>query len=130
MLVRWKYFVAKQLLETLQTTGYIGRQDLPSNLSLLKAKLDLDPTQCKLEELNHLQRRFFSQLQLSHMTCALVTVKEANLFIAVWAIPSALVPELIEAACMIDTKFYQEEKIITMSVNEKQLYPLINIQVY
>ena len=107
-----------------------GRQDLPSNLSMLKAKLDLDPTQCKLEELNNIRRRLFNQLQLSHMTCALVAVKEENSFLAVWAMPSTFVPALMEAAWKIDTKFYQEEKIITISVVEKQLYPFISTQVF
>ena len=101
-----------------------GRQDLPSNLSRLKAKLDIDPAQCKLQELNNIQRRFFSQLQLSHMICALATIKETNLLFVVWAIPSVIVPELMEAACRIDTKFYEEEKIITVLVDEKQLYPV------
>ena len=109
-----------------------GRQDLPSKLSMLKAKLDLDPTLCKLEELNSIKKRFFSQLQLSHMICALVAVKEATLnsFFAIWAIPSTIVPELMEAACKIGTKFYQKKKIITISVDVKQLYPFISTQVF
>ena len=102
-----------------------GRQDLIENLSTIKAKLDLDPAQCKLEELNNIRRRFFSQLRLSHMICALVAVKEASSFFVVWGIPSSIIPELMEAAGRIDTKFYQEEKIITLTVDEKQLYPLV-----
>ena len=55
-----------------------GSQESPPNFSVLKAKIDQDPKDYTLEELDMLRRRFCAQLQLSEILFHLIALDESR----------------------------------------------------
>jgi N-acetylneuraminic acid mutarotase len=93
------------------------------NYEKLKAKFRDDPMTYTLERLNKFRRRFCSQVRLSEFIFCLISLESTESFFATWIIPAAIIPELSEAIKQLDEIFFREEHIISMFVDQKQLYP-------
>ena len=61
-------------------------------------------------------------MRLSEFIFCLISLESTESFFATWIIPNAVIPELTEAIQQLDERFYQEEHIISVFVDEKQLY--------
>ena len=96
----------------------------PIDNELLRAKLAGDPKSYTLEKLDHFRNRFFNELRRSEFVTVsiLMLVESANSFIAVWFIPTVAVQGLTEAISQIDTTFFQTEKILELSLDERTVY--------
>ena len=93
------------------------------NYSKLKAKFTDDPMTYTLERLNNFRRKFCSHVRLSELIFSLISLESTESFFATWIIPTAIVPELSKAIQQLDEGYYQEEHILSVFVDEKQLYP-------
>ena len=91
---------------------------------LLKTKFEHDAKSYTLEKLDHFRNRFYSELRLSQFVAVsiLVVLDPANSFIAMWFVPTVVVPELIEAIDRMDSSFFQVERILEISLDERMLY--------
>lgn len=99
--------------------------ELPeSNYSRLRAKIGDDPGTFTLEELDNFRRKFFSHLKLSDFVSVsiLMLLERTSSFIAVWLIPTVVVPELMEAFSPMDCTCFKDERILELSVDERTLY--------
>ena len=101
--------------------------ELPeSNYSWLRAKIGDAPGTFTLEELDKFRRNFFSNLRLSNFVSAsiLMQLERTNSFIAMWLIPSVVVPELIETISQVDIVniFFHAKQLLQLSVDKKTLY--------
>ena len=92
------------------------------NYAKVKAKFKDDPMTYSLERLNKFRRKFCSQVRLSEFIFCLISLESTESFFTTWIIPNAVIPELTEAIQQLDERFYQEEHIISVFVDEKQLY--------
>jgi hypothetical protein len=95
-----------------------------SNFSSLRARIGADPGAYTLEELDKLRRRFFGQLRLSDFLSAsiLVQLERSNSFVAVWLIPTVLIPKLEEMTSQSGDTLFRAENILQLSVDKKSLY--------
>lgn len=102
--------------------------ELPeSNYSRLRAKIGGDPGTYTLEELDKFRRTFFGQMRLSEFVSAsiLLQLERSNSFVAMWLIPTVVVPELVEATKQqlgTVNVFFQEEQVLQLSVDKQTLY--------
>ena len=92
---------------------------------MLKTKFEHDPKSYTLEKLDHFRNRFYSKLRLSEFVAVsiLMVLDHANSFIAMWFVPTVVVPELIEAFGQMDSSFFQDGQILEISLDERMLYP-------
>ena len=93
------------------------------NYAQLRAKFRDDPMTYTLERLNRFRRRFCSQVRISKLICCIISFESTESFFATWIIPAAIIPELSEAIQQLDESFFEEEHIISIFVDQKQLYP-------
>ena len=93
------------------------------NYGKLKAKFKDDPMTYTLERLNKFRRKFCSQVRLSEFIFCLISLESTESFFATWIIPAAIIPELSEAIQQLDKCFYEEEHIVSIFVDQKQLHP-------
>ena len=91
--------------------------------SKLKMKFKDDPKTYTLERLNNFRRKFCSTIRLSEFIFGLISLETTESFFATWIIPTLAVPELMKAVREIDEHFYELEHIMSMSVDQEQLYP-------
>ena len=99
--------------------------DLPQiDHKMLRTKFEDDPKSYTLEKLDYFRNRFYSKLRLSEFVAVsiLALLQPANSFIAMWFVPTVVVPEIIEAFGQIDSTFFQAEEILEISLDEKMLY--------
>ena len=99
-----------------------GQQKLPPNFDRLQMMIDKDPGKCSLWMVNNLRRQFCSETHLSEIVFVLIGIGKANSFIIVFMVPSVLGPRLVESVGGVDDSFYQRECIISISLNQQQLY--------
>jgi hypothetical protein len=102
-----------------------GQQEIPPTFSKLRAKIDDSPSTYTLYELDQLRKRFCSEVKLTDIVLVLIGLETSNSFIAEWFIPSALVHQVIRSARKLGCGFYLRERILNMSVNEKQIFPIL-----
>ena len=95
------------------------------NYAKLKVKFRDDPMTYTLERLNKFRRRICSRVRLSEFIFCLTSLESAESFFATWIIPAAIIPELSEAIKQLDKMFFEEEHIISLFVDQKQLYPSV-----
>ena len=119
ILVFMKKTTVKQLMSV-----WPGQQEIPPTFSKLRAKIDEDPSTYTLHDLDQLRKRFCSGVKLSDIVLVLIGLETSNSFIAEWLIPSALIPQLMESARKLDYGFYLQKRILKMSVDEKQIFPM------
>ena len=115
-----KETTVKQLMDV-----WLGQQDIPPNFSKLRAKLDQDPTSYTLYELDRLRRQFCGAVRLTEIVLVLIGLESANSFVAEWIVPSAIIPLLIEFAKKLDSGYYLHERILMMTVDEKQIFAIL-----
>ena len=120
VLVFMKKTTVKQLMSV-----WPGQQEIPPTFSKLRAKIDEDPSAYTLYDLDQLRKRFCSGVKLSDIVLVLIGLETSNSFIAEWLIPSALIPQLIESARELDYGFYLQKRVLKMSVDEKQIFPML-----
>ena len=120
VLVFMKKTTVKQLMSV-----WPGQQEIPPTFSKLRAKIDENPSTYTLYDLDQLRKRFCSGVKLSDIVLVLIGLETSNSFIAEWLIPSALIPRLMESARMLDYGFYLQKRILKMSVDEKQIFPML-----
>ena len=95
------------------------------NYAKLKAKFRDNPMTYTLERLNRFRRRFCSRVRLSEFIFCLISLESAESFYATWIIPVVIIPELSEAIKQLNKMFFEEEHIISLFVDQKQLYPSV-----
>ena len=102
-----------------------GQQEIPASFSKLRAKIDEDPATYTLFQLDQLRKRYCCEIKLTEVVFVLIGLKVANSFIVEWVIPSSLVPHLVESVRNTDFGFYLRERILKVTVDEKQLFPFL-----
>ena len=120
ILVFMKKTTVKQLMSV-----WPGQQEIPPTFTKLKAKIDEDPSKYTLYDLDQLRKRFCSGIKLTDIVFVLIGLDVTNSFIAEWLIPSTLIPRLMLSARKLNFGFYLRERILKISVGEKQLFPMI-----
>ena len=99
-----------------------GQHKLPPNFEKLQMVIDKHPGTYSLRMLDNLRKRFCSETQLSEVVFVLIGIGKANSFIIVFMVPSVLGPRLVESVGGVDDSFYQRECIISITLNQQQLY--------
>ena len=99
-----------------------GRQELPPHFEKLRMVIDKDPGTYSLRKVDDLRRRFCSETHLSEIVFVLIGIGKANSFTAIFMVPSVLGPSLVESINGLDNSFYQRECVISISLNQQQLY--------
>jgi hypothetical protein len=120
ILVFMKQTTVQQLMSV-----WPGQQEIPPTFSKLRAKIDANPSTYTLYDLDQLRKRFCSTIKLTDIVFVLIGLETSTSFIAEWLVPSALVCQLIESATKLDYGFYLRERILKMSVDEKQIFPML-----
>ena len=99
-----------------------GIEDKTLNFKELEVRFGEDPTKCNLERLDKYRKRFCSRYQLSQFVMVLIFLKPGS-YIAVWQIPSFLFGDALESAIQKDDPFMDEERILSVAIAGKQIYP-------
>jgi hypothetical protein len=99
-----------------------GRQELPPHFDKLQMRIDKDPGRCSLRMVNDLRKRFCNETQLSEIIFVLIGIGKANSFIILFMVPSILGPRLVESVRGVDDSFCQRECIVSIALNQHQLY--------
>ena len=107
----------KELLDHLP-----GQTDIPPKFSLIEAKIGQNASECTLEQLNTIRKRYCSELRLSEIVFHLVAVVESNSFIVRWLVPSVLVYRIMQFTSNVDQSFYQENKITSLTLDGMWLF--------
>ena len=117
MVIFMKETTIKQLIDHLP-----GQTEIPPKFSLIEAKIGQNASECTLEQLNIIRKRFCSEVKLSEIVFHLVAVIESNSFIVRWLVPSILVSDVMKSTRTIDQTFYQNYKIASLTLNGMWLY--------
>ena len=105
-----------------------GRQDLPPHFDKLRMMIDKDPGKCSLRMVNNLRKRFCNETQLSEIVFVLIGIGKANSFILIFMVPSVLGPRLVVSVGRVDNGFYQRERIVSIALNQQQLYLTVTLR--
>ena len=115
-----KETTVKQLMDV-----WPGEQEIPPNFSKLRAKIDEDPKTYTLYQLDQLRRRFCSRHKLTDVVLVLIGLETAKSFIVEWLVLSAFIPHLMDSTQSLELGFYLRERILKMTLNEKQIFPFL-----
>ena len=99
-----------------------GRQELPPHFDKLQMVINKNPGKCSLRMVNDLRKRFCNETQLSEIVFVLIGIGKTNSFMIIFMVPSVLGPRLVESVGGVDDSFYQRECIVSISLNQQQLY--------
>ena len=99
-----------------------GQQDHPPHFDKLRMRIDKDPGKYSLRMVNNLRKQFCNETQLSEIVFVLIGIGKANSFILIFIIPSVLGPRLVASVGRVDDNFYQREHIVSIALNQQQLY--------
>ena len=100
-----------------------GDEESHASFSKLRAKFNDDPKTYTLERLNNFRRKFCSRVRLSEFIFGLISLEPSESFFVTWLIPTVVVTQLSKSIHQIEHSFYESEHILSISINEKQLYP-------
>ena len=117
MVIFMKETTIKQLIDHLP-----GQPEIPPKFSLIAAKIGQNASECTLEQLNVIRKRYCSEIKLSEIVFHLVAVVESNSFIVRWLVPSAIISDIMKSTMSIDQSFYQEHKITFLTLDEMWLF--------
>ena len=106
-----------------------GDEESHANYSKLRAKFKDDPKTYTLERLNNFRRKFCSRVRLSEFIFGLISLEPSESFFITWLIPTLVVPELTKSIHLIEHSFYESEHILSISIDQEQLYPLASASV-
>ena len=99
--------------------------DIPQiDHKMLRTKFEDDPKSYTLEKLDSFRNHFYSMLRLSEFVAVsiLALLKPTNSFVAMWLIPTVVVPEIKEAFSQMDSTCFQTERVLEISLDERTLY--------
>ena len=114
-----KQTTVKQLIES---DYFPGQPEVPDNFSLLQAKINKDASECTLEQINMIRRKYCCEVKLSEIVFHLVAIVESNSFIVRWLVPSPFIYYIMVSTRDIDRSFYQEHKIASLTVDAMWLF--------
>ena len=117
MVVFMKETTIKQLIDHLP-----GQPEIPPKFSLIEAKIGENASECTLEQLNRIRKRYCSEVALSEIVFHLVAVVESNSFIVRWLVPSVLVYRIVQFTSNVDQSFYQENNITSLTLDGMWLF--------
>ena len=100
-----------------------GDEESHANFSKLRAKFKDDPKTYTLERLNNFRRKFCSRVRLSEFIFGLISLEPSESFFVTWLIPTVVVTQLSKSIHQVERSFYESVHILSISINEKQLYP-------
>ena len=113
------------LKEFMEHCNWFGKEAKSRKLSKLIAKIDGDPATYSLYDLDQLRKRFCAGVKMTEVVFVLIGLDSANSFLALWAVPTVLVPQLIEAAKSLDFGFYLHLHILKVMVDDRQIFPFL-----
>ena len=114
-------FMEEKTIE--QLIGHIpGQFQEDPKFSLLEAKIGLDAGKCTLKKVNDIRFCYCSKVKLSKIIFHLVAVTKANSFIVKWLVPAVIVSDLMTSTRAIESNFFQENAIISLSLHKTWLY--------
>ena len=105
----------------------------PDQFSVVKVRVNEDPSRCTLERLDVLKKQLFNKLKISYVITYFfgILIEEGNSFCALWLIPSILVSQLVKFSWQTDAGFYQQENILEFSVDDEPLYAeRLNVSIF
>ena len=118
-----KDFMRRTTLKQLIELNYFpGQSEIPQKFSIFQAKIDRDASECTLEHINVIRRRYCCEVKLSEIVFHLVAVVESNSFIVRWLVPSALVSDIMKSFRNIERRIYQECKIASLTLDAMWLF--------
>ena len=93
-----------------------GIEDQSMKFTELQVRLGEDPTKCTLERLDRFRRKFCSRYKLSEVIMILIHLKPRP--------PTVHFGDITESVIQGDHPFFDEEKILSISVAGKEIYPV------
>ena len=99
-----------------------GQTEIPPKFSLIEAKIGENASECTLEQLNTIRKRYCSEVKLSEIVFHLVAVVESNSFIVRWLVPSSLLPDVVEYTQNVNQSFYRKCKITSLTLDRMWLF--------
>ena len=117
MIVFMKETTIKQLIDHLP-----GQAEAPPKFSLIEAKIGENASECTLEQLNTIRKRYCSELRLSEIVFHLLALLDSNSFIVQWLVPSALIKVIMKSSRTFDYSFYQECRITSFTLDGMWLF--------
>ena len=117
MVVFMKETTVRQLIDHLP-----GQAEVPPKFSLIEAKIGENASECTLEQLNTIRKRYCSELRLSVIIFHLLALLDSNSFIVRWLLSSAFVEDIMKSARTIDQNFYQKCKITSLTLDGMWLF--------
>ena len=116
-------FMRRTTLKQLIELNYFpGQSEVPQKFSIFQAKIDRDASECTLEHINVIRRRYCCEVKLSEIIFHLVAVVESNSFIVRWLVPSALVSDIVKSFRTIGPSFYRTNKITSVTLDSMWLF--------
>ena len=112
-----KVTTIKQLINYLP-----GQTEIPPKFSLIEAKIGRNASECTLEQLNTIRRRYCGEVKLSEIVLHLVAVVASNSFIIRWLVPLALVSDIMKFTRNIEESFFQEYQITFLTLDGMWLF--------
>ena len=114
-------FMEEKTIE--QLIGHVpGHIQEDPKFSLVKANIGLDASKCTLKKVNDIRFSLCSEVKLSKIIFHLVAITNANSFIVKWLVPSVIVSDLMISTRAIESRFFHENAIISLSLNKTWLY--------
>ena len=111
--------------EFMEHCNWFGKEVKSRKLSKLITKIDGNQATYTLYDLDHLRRRFCAGVKMTEVVFVLIGLDSANSFLALWAVPTVLVPQLIEAAKSLDFGFYLRLGILKVTADDRQIFPFL-----
>ena len=116
-------FMRRTTLKQLIELNYFpGQAEVPQKFSIFQAKIDRDASECTLEHINVIRRRYCCEVKLSEIIFHLVAVMESNSFIVRWLVPSALVSDIMKSFRNIGPSFYRTNKITSVTLDSMWIF--------
>ena len=96
----------------------------PSEYSIVKCRIKKKPSQYKLEKVFSFRTRFCAIADFSELCFVMdeVATDMSGSFTVSWLVPPAFVPDIMKSSRNVDQSFYQEYKIISLTLNGMWLY--------
>ena len=92
-----------------------GIEDQSMKFTELQVRLGEDPIKCSLERLDIFRKKFCSRYKLSELVMILIHLKPGP--------PTVHFGDITESVIQGDDPFFDEEKILSISVARKEIYP-------
>ena len=118
-----RMFMEQTTVQQLINCSYLtGRRKPPPDFTILREKIGQDACSCTLAKINKLRLRFSAEAKLSHIIFHLITLEDSSSFIVSFFVPSALVPDIIKSAKKLSDRFFERDKIVSISIGNRWLY--------